>query len=173
MNTFKIAPMLAAGCTGIIKPPENAPLSAIRVAELWNEIDGVVPGVYNCLPGLGSVTGDALTGHEGIRKIAFTGSTAVGRRIMSRASNDFKRVTLELGGKGPAIICNDGDVDKAVKKVTEFGLWNSGQFCGAPTRCIVQNGVYDEFVEKLANSFNAIKLGYWKEEGVERGPLIS
>ena len=143
MSTFKIAPMIASGCTGILKPPENAPLSALRMCELWNDIDGVVPGVLNCLPGLGAVTGDALTEHDGIRKIAFTGSTAIGKRIMSRASKNMKRVNLELGGKGPMVVFDDSDIDKAVEKAAHFGLWNSGQFCGAPTRCIVQNGIHD------------------------------
>lgn len=126
MSIFKTTPMLAAGCTGIIKPPENAPLSTLRIAELWNEIDGVPPGVLNCLPGLGSVAGEALTGHEDIRMIGFTGSTAVGKRIMSRASVNVKRVSLELGGKGPIIVFDDGDINKAVEKTAYFGLWNSG-----------------------------------------------
>ena len=165
--------MLASGCTGIIKPPENAPLSIIRLCELWNEVEGTVPGVLNCLPGLGSVTGDALTGHEGIRKIAFTGSTAVGKRIQQRGSENMKRVTLELGGKGPLIVFDDGDVDKAVEKAAQFGLWNAGQFCGAPTRLIVHENVYDQFVGKLAAVFESKVLGEWKEEGVNMGPVIS
>ena len=135
--------MLASGCTGIVKPSENAPLAPIRIVELWNEIEGVVPGVLNCLPGLGSVTGDTLTDHEGIRKIAFTGSKKIGKRIMSRASNNLKRINLEQGGKGPVIVSDDGDIDKAVEILGQEVLHNSGQVCSAPTRLIVHDNVYD------------------------------
>ena len=173
LSTFKIAPMLASGCTGIMKPPENAPLSTIRMVQLWNEVEGVVPGVLNCLPGLGSVTGEALTGHEGVQKVSFTGSTAIGKRIMSRASSNMKRLNLELGGKGPLILFEDGDIDKAAAKTAQYGLWNSGQFCGAPSRIIVQDKVYDEFVEKLAKIYTSQVQGGWREEGVTLGPVIS
>ena len=171
MSTFKIAPMLASGCTGIIKAPENTPLSTIRIAQLWNDLEGVPPGVLNCLPGLGSVAGEALTGHAGVRKIAFTGSTKVGKRVMSRASGNMKRLNLELGGKGPCIIFDDANIDKAVENITKHSLVNSGQFCGAPTRLIVQDKAYDQFIDKLAASYKSKKVGYWREEGSTMGPV--
>lgn len=173
MSIFKIAPMLAAGCTGVIKPPENAPLSTIKIANLWNEIEGTIPGVLNCLPGLGTEAGEAMIGHDGIRRIAFTGSTKVGKRVMSRASGNMKRLSLELGGKGPCIIFDDANVDKAVEHITKHALGNAGQFCGAPTRIIVQDKVYDQFVEKLAKNYTARKVGFWRDEGNQMGPVIT
>jgi len=126
MTAWKIGPMLASGCTGISKPPELAPLSSLRLVELWNETPGVIPGVLNCLPGVGAEAGEALVDHPGIRKIAFTGSGVTGKRIMQRATSNLKRVTLELGGKGPLIICEDADMEKAVNVASFMGFLNSG-----------------------------------------------
>ena len=126
MTAWKIGPMLAAGCTGISKPPELAPLSSLKLIELWNKTPGVVPGVLNCLPGLGAEAGEAIVDHPEIRKVAFTGSGVTGKRIMSRATANLKRVTLELGGKGPLIVFDDADVEKAVNIASFMGYLNSG-----------------------------------------------
>jgi acyl-CoA reductase-like NAD-dependent aldehyde dehydrogenase len=105
--------MLAAGCTTVLKPAEMTPLSAIKLGEIWTNIKGAPPGVINVLPGLGPVTGEAIVDHPDIRKISFTGSPETGQRIAERSAKHFKRLCLELGGKGPLIICKDADLDKA------------------------------------------------------------
>lgn len=126
MTCWKIGPMLASGSVGISKPPELAPLTSLKLVDLWNKTEGVVPGVLNCLPGLGPEAGEALVDHPDVRKIAFTGSGHIGKRIMSRASNTLKRITLELGGKGPFIVFDDADLDKAVDLAANMGYLNSG-----------------------------------------------
>ena len=127
MATFKMAPMLASGCTGVHKAAELAPLSSIMMADLWNQVEGVPAGVLNSLPGIGAEAGEALVDHMGVNKIGFTGSTAIGKRIMSRGvQSNMKRVNLELGGKGPLIVFNDGDVDKAVESTVKHGMACSG-----------------------------------------------
>lgn len=143
MTAWKIGPMLASGSTGISKPPELAPLSSMKMIELWHETPGVIPGVLNCLPGIGEEAGEALVEHPDIRKIAFTGSSAKGKLIMRKGSDTMKRVTLELGGKGPIIVCDDADVEKAATTAASMGFLNSGQFCAAPTRLIVHDSVHD------------------------------
>ena len=173
MTAFKIAPMLASGCTGVAKSPELTPLSSLRMIELWHEVDGVVPGVLNCVPGIGAAAGEALVDHPDVRKIAFTGSTAIGKRIQERAAKTMKRLSLELGGKGPLIVFADSDLNKAIACATAFGMINSGQMCGAATRMIVEETIYEEFVQRLAKSVSAIKLGYWREDGYNKGPVIS
>lgn len=174
MATFKMAPMLASGSTGVHKCAENAPLSSLMMADLWNQVEGVPPGVLNSLPGLGSVAGEALVDHKDVSMIGFTGSTAIGKRIISRGTQaNMKRVKLELGGKGPLIVFNDGDVDKAVQSTVKHGMACSGQFCGAPTRLIIQDQVHDQFVEKLSNELQKLKFGYWREEGQTHGPVAS
>lgn len=114
MTAFKIGPMIASGCTGVHKLPELTPLSSLRMIELWHEIEGVVPGVLNAVPGIGLEAGEALVDHPDVRKIAFTGSTATGKRIQERAAKTMKRVNLELGGKGPLIVFGDADLQKAI-----------------------------------------------------------
>lgn len=172
MTAWKIAPCLAAGSVGISKPPEMAPLTSLRMIEMWNQMEGVVPGTIQCLPGIGAEIGDAIVDHPGIKKVAFTGSGVIGKRIMSRAAPNLKRITLELGGKGPLIVCADSDLERAIETAANMGYLNSGQFCAAPTRLIVEEPVYDEFVEKVAERAKAMKVGYWKEEDVVRGPLV-
>ena len=173
MTAFKVAPMIASGCTGVHKTPENTPLSSLRMVELWHEIDGVVPGVLNAVPGYGNEAGEALINHDGVRKIAFTGSTATGRHLQKCAADTMKRVSLELGGKGPLIIFADADLPKAIATATASGLLNSGQFCGAATRIIVEESVYDQVVEGMAEAFRQEKMGYWREDGSTKGPVIS
>ena len=126
MTAFKLAPMIASGCTGVHKTPELTPLSSLRMIELWHEIEGVVPGVINAVPGIGLEAGEALVDHPDVRKIAFTGSTATGMRIQERAAKTMKRVTLELGGKGPLIIFGDADLNKAIGTAAACSMVNSG-----------------------------------------------
>lgn len=173
MTAFKIAPMLASGCTGVAKLPELTPLSSLRLIELWHEVEGVVPGVLNAVPGIGAQAGEALVDHPDVRKIAFTGSTAIGKRIQIRATEQVKRVGLELGGKGPLIVFADADMPKAIATAAACGIVNSGQMCGAATRLIVEESVYDEFVEGLAKAVEAQKMGYWRDSDSTKGPLIS
>jgi len=143
MTVLKIAPMMASGCTGVSKLPELTPLSSLRFIEMLHEVDGMMPGVVNAVPGLGAEAGEALVDHPDVRKIAFTGSTAVGKSIMRKSADSMKRITLELGGKGPLIIFGDADVPKAIGTAVMCGMANSGQFCGASTRIIVEESVYD------------------------------
>ena len=173
MTAFKIAPMIASGSTGVAKTPELTPLSSLRMIELWHEVEGVVPGVINCVPGIGAEAGEALVDHPDVRKIAFTGSTAIGKRIQQRAAASMKRVTLELGGKGPLIVFGDADLNKAIATATGAGLVNSGQMCGASTRIIVEESVYDEFLEGFAKAVSATTFGYWRDGDFNKGPVIS
>jgi acyl-CoA reductase-like NAD-dependent aldehyde dehydrogenase len=124
MTSLKMAPMLAAGCTGVFKPPELAPLSSLKLAELWHQVKGVPPGVVNMVPGLGHEAGQAIVDHPGIAKIAFTGSTATGKKIMRDASGSLKRLNLELGGKNPLIICDDADFNAALETAFRYGFTN-------------------------------------------------
>ena len=107
---FKFAPMLASGSTGVHKSPDLTPLTSLRLVELWHEVEGVPPGVLNAVPGDGAIAGEALTTHKDVKKIAFTGSTRIGKHIMGRCAADLKKLTLELGGKGPLVVFGDGDV---------------------------------------------------------------
>jgi acyl-CoA reductase-like NAD-dependent aldehyde dehydrogenase len=143
MTAFKMGPFLASGCTGIFKPAELAPLSSLKFAEIWENTEGTVPGVVNMLPGIGSEVGDEIVDHPGIKMIAFTGSTAIGKRIMSRAAANVKRTQMELGGKSPLIIFPDADLGKAAFIASLFGTINSGQFCAAPTRLFIHEDCHD------------------------------
>jgi len=172
MTAFKLAPMIASGCTGVSKLPELTPLSSLRLIELWHEIDGVVPGVVNAVPGIGAEAGEALVDHPDVRKIAFTGSTAIGKRIAERSAKTLKRVTLELGGKGPLIVFGDSDLAKAIGTAAGCSIVNSGQMCAAATRMIVEESVYDQFVEGLSQAVSGVSFGYWREH-TDKGPLIS
>ncbi len=171
MAAWKIAPALAAGCTIVLKPAEQTPLSALRLGELALEA-GLLPGVVNVLTGDGS-TGAALVEHPEVDKIAFTGSTAVGREIGSKAGRALKRVTLELGGKSPNIILPDADVDTAAKAAYQAVYFNSGQACNAASRLFVPKDRYDEVVGALAERANDTRLGPGLDEGTQLGPLVS
>jgi len=157
MSALKIAPMLASGSTGVHKLPELTPLSTLRLIEMWHEIDGIVPGALNAVPGLGHEAGEAIVNHPDVRKIAFTGSTAIGKHIMAKSAETMKRVTLELGGKGPLVIFADADIPKAIGTAAMLSHANSGQFCGASTRIIVEETVYDAVVEGIAGVLSAAK----------------
>ena len=171
MAAWKLGPALAAGCTVVLKPAEQTPLSALRLGELALEV-GFPPGVLNILTGDGE-TGAALVDHPDVDKIAFTGSTAVGREIGSKAGRALKRVTLELGGKSPNIILPDADIEAAVKGSFQAIYFNSGQACNAGSRLFVPADRYDEVVSALAEAAAATQLGPGLDGATQLGPLVS
>ena len=149
MTGWKTAPALAAGNTVVLKPAELTPLSAIRIGELAIEA-GLPPGVFNVVPGKGSIAGEAMVQHPMIDKISFTGSTQVGRHIMKTAADSMKKLTLELGGKSPNIVFADADLDAALKGATMGIFYGKGEVCAAGSRLLVESSIYDDFVAKLA-----------------------
>ncbi|HJP79319.1 MAG TPA: aldehyde dehydrogenase family protein [Pseudonocardiaceae bacterium] len=169
--SWKIAPALACGNTVIVKPAEQTPLTTIRLGELLVEA-GFPAGVVNVLTG-GPETGKLLTGHRGVDKVSFTGSTEVGRAIVTASAGNLKRVTLELGGKAPSIVAADADIDAAVAGNAQGALLNSGQVCAAFARIYVDCKRADEFTEKLALAASRLRLGPGLTEGAELGPLVS
>jgi acyl-CoA reductase-like NAD-dependent aldehyde dehydrogenase len=171
MAAWKIAPALAAGCTIVLKPAEQTPLSALRLGELALEV-GFPPGVLNVLTGDGE-TGAALVDHPGIDKIAFTGSTAVGREIGAKAGRALKRLTLELGGKSPNVILADADIQAAIQGSFQAIYFNSGQACNAGSRLFVPAERYDEVLSALAEQAQAARLGAGLDPDTQLGPLIS
>ncbi len=168
---LKVMPALASGCTMILKPSEVAPLSAMILTELIDEA-GFPPGVFNLVNGDGATTGDALTSHPDINMISFTGSTRAGALISQNAAKDFKRVSLELGGKGANIIFKDADPE-AIERGALRCFRNSGQSCNAPTRMLVEKSMYDEAVERVKKFANNMKVGDPKKEGEHIGPVVS
>ncbi|MBV9166643.1 MAG: aldehyde dehydrogenase [Solirubrobacterales bacterium] len=154
----KVAPALASGNTIVAKPAATTPLATLQVARLFAEA-GVPDGVLNVVTGRGSEIGDALIGHPDVRRVAFTGSTAVGRHVISVAGPDFKRVTLELGGSDPVIVCADADVDAAVKAVIIGRYWNAGQACLGCKRVFAHDSVYDSFVGQLVERVSRYEPG--------------
>jgi aldehyde dehydrogenase (NAD+) len=171
MAAWKIAPALAAGCTTVLKPAEQTPLSALRLGELALEV-GFPPGVLNVLTGDGT-TGAALVEHAGVDKVAFTGSTVVGREIGAKAGRALKRVTLELGGKSPNVILPDADIEAAIKGSFQAIYFNSGQACNAGSRLFVPAKLFDDVAAALAAQANAARLGPGLDPQTELGPLVS
>jgi acyl-CoA reductase-like NAD-dependent aldehyde dehydrogenase len=171
MTAWKIAPALAAGCTIVLKPAEQTPLSALRLGELALEV-GLPAGVLNVVTGDGE-TGAALVDHAGVEKIAFTGSTEVGREIGAKTGRALKRVTLELGGKSPNIILPDADVETAVKGSYQAIYFNSGQACNAGSRLFVPAARFDEVVGGLAEAAKTAQLGPGLDPSTQLGPLVS
>ena len=171
MAAWKLGPALAAGCTIVLKPAEQTPLSALRLGELALEV-GFPEGVLNVLTGDGS-TGAALVDHPGIDKIAFTGSTVVGREIGAKAGRALKRVTLELGGKSPNVILPDADIDAAIRGSFQAIYFNSGQACNAGSRLFVPAERFDEVMSGLAEQAAAAQVGPGLEPGTQIGPLVS
>lgn len=172
MAAWKIAPAIAVGCSVIVKPASLTPLTAIVLGEICIEA-GVPEGVVNVIPGSGSVVGNYLVEHEKVDKVAFTGSTPIGKDIMARASQTLKRVTLELGGKSPSIVFEDADVDAAVAG-SLFGIfYNTGQSCEARSRLYVHDDVYEEFMEKFVAKTKQLKLGNPFEKETHVGAVIS
>jgi acyl-CoA reductase-like NAD-dependent aldehyde dehydrogenase len=166
------APALAAGNTVVLKPAELTPLTALRLAELGREA-GLPPDVFSVLPGKGSVVGERLVTHEQVRKIVFTGSTAVGTGILRRAADQVKRVTLELGGKSANIVFADADVEKAAASAPDAVFDNAGQDCCARSRILVQRSVYDRFLELLEPAVTGVRVGPPADPDSAMGPLIS
>ena len=172
MASWKVAPALAFGNAIVLKPAEQAPLTALRLAELCLEA-GVPDGVVNVLSGFGEDAGAALAQHPDVDKITFTGSTEVGRKILHASEGNLKRVTLELGGKSPNIVFSDANL-KHASKGSMFGVFlNSGQACTAGTRILVEKDVHDEFVGALVDATASMKIGPALEEGTGMGPVIS
>jgi len=171
MAVWKTGPVLASGCTLVMKPAEQTPLSALRFAELCLEA-GVPEGVINVVTGLGDA-GAALSAHPGVDKIAFTGSTGVGEKIIKAAAPTMKRVTVELGGKSPNIVFADADLDKAVPAAAMAVFANSGQICSAGTRLFVQSSIREEFMERLAAFTRTIRVGDPLDPQTQIGPVVS
>jgi acyl-CoA reductase-like NAD-dependent aldehyde dehydrogenase len=171
MAAWKLGPALAAGCTVVLKPAEQTPLTALRLGELALEA-GIPPGVINVLTGAGE-TGAALVDHPGVDKIAFTGSTEVGREIGANAGRQLKRVTLELGGKSPNIILPDADIDAAVAGSFNAIYFNTGQACNAGSRLFVHSDHFDEVVSALADRAGKTKVGPGLDPSTHLGPVVS
>jgi acyl-CoA reductase-like NAD-dependent aldehyde dehydrogenase len=169
--SWKIAPALACGNTVVHKPAEEAPLTALRLAELGREA-GIPDGVWNVVTGDGT-TGAALAAHEDVDKLSFTGSTAVGREIQRAATGNMKRLTLELGGKSANLVLPDADLDKALAGALNATFRNSGQVCTAGARLVAHRRVADELVERLAERVAGIRLGHGLDAATEMGPLVS
>ena len=169
---WSICPTLASGCTLVLKPAEDASLGVLRFAEIMQEA-GLPDGVINVVTGMGSVAGARLAAHPDVDKIAFTGSTMTGRKIIEASAGNMKRVAVELGGKSPDIIFADADLDKAVPGAGMGCFNNSGQICYAGTRLFVQRPIYNEFVDRLAAFSKTIKVGDSLDPTTQLGPLVS
>ncbi|WP_233879471.1 aldehyde dehydrogenase family protein [Virgibacillus halodenitrificans] len=172
MASWKLGAALATGCTSVIKPAEQTPLSLLYVASLLKEA-GFPKGVVNIVPGFGKIAGEAIVNHPDIDKLAFTGSTATGKSIMRKAADTVKDITLELGGKSPNLILEDADVEKAIEGAYEGIMYNHGQNCSATSRVYVHRKHYDRVVEELAKRAQATKLGNGMHPETEMGPLVS
>lgn len=171
-SIWKIAPALATGCTVVLKPSEDAPLTPLLIAKLMQEA-GVPDGVVNIVTGKGSVAGARLAEHPDVNKIVFTGSTATGQSIARAAVGNLKRVSLELGGKSPVIVCRDADIDRAVPVAAMAVFAHSGQICIAGSRLFVAREIHEEFVTKVADFARSLRIGHGIDADTEIGPLIS
>jgi phenylacetaldehyde dehydrogenase len=172
MFILKIAPALATGCTVVLKPAEITPLTALKMCELIQEA-GIPDGVINVIPGYGQVAGEAMTKHPGIKKIAFTGSTAVGKHIVENALADLKKVTLELGGKSPVVVFADADLQQVIPGCVRAAYFLQGQNCMAGTRLFVHEKVFDEVIKGIAAVCSQMKIGPGMDPESQIGPLIS
>ena len=172
IGMWKLAPALTCGCTVVMKPAELTSLSALLIAELALEA-GLPPGVFNVVTGPGRVVGDAMVNHPDIDKITFTGSPGVGRGIMRGAAGNFKRVSLELGGKSANVIFEDADLDAATKAAASGIFFNAGQVCSAGSRVLAHEAVYDEVVERLTARAKALRIGDTADRATALGPVIS
>jgi len=172
MAVSKIAPALAAGCTVILKPAEQTPLSALRLGELVQEV-GFPEGVINIVTGFGETAGQAIVDHPGVDKISFTGSTEVGKLILKGATGNLKRVTLELGGKSPVVVFPDADMKNAIEGASRSIFFNTGQVCAAGSRLFAHQKVFDELVEGIAANAKKIKVGPGVNADTDMGPVVS
>ena len=172
MAAWKLAPALAAGCTCVLKPAEQTPLTALEFANWFTDV-GLPPGVVNVITGFGETAGAPLVQHPDVNKIAFTGSAAVGKIIVKQAADAVKRVTLELGGKSPNIFFADSDFEAAIDGAL-FGVFiNQGEVCSAGSRILVQKTIYKKFVDAMAEKAKKIKLGAPLDRDTKMGPLVS
>src|ERR1700726_82251 len=172
MAAWKLGPALAAGCTVVLKPAEQTPLSALRLGELLQEA-GFPDGVINIVPGYGETDGAALAAHPDVDKIAFTGSTEVGKLIVHAATGNLKKVSLELGGKSPNVVFKDADLDSAIPGSASAIFFNHGQCCCAGSRLYVEKSIYDQVGEGVGEQARKIKVGSGLDPETQRGPLVS
>jgi phenylacetaldehyde dehydrogenase len=172
MAAWKLAPALATGCTVVLKVAEETPLSALRLGEILQEA-GLPPGVVNIITGFGETAGAALAAHPGVDKVAFTGSTEVGRLIVQAAARDLKHVSLELGGKSPNIVLEDADLDVAIPGAANAIFFNHGQCCCAGSRLFVHERLFDKVVAGVSDQAKAIKLGSGLDPATQMGPMVS
>jgi phenylacetaldehyde dehydrogenase len=172
MAAWKLGPALAAGCTVVLKPAEQTPLSALRLGDLITEA-GFPDGVVNIVPGYGETAGAALAAHPDVDKVAFTGSTEVGKLIVHAAAGNLKKVSLELGGKSPNVIFKDADLDTAIEGAASAIFFNHGQCCCAGSRLYVEKPVFDRVVEGVANHAKKINVGSGLDPETSMGPLVS
>lgn len=172
MAAMKLAPALCAGCTVVLKPAEETSLTAVRLVELMAQA-GVPAGVVNLITGLGAEAGAALAAHPGVAKVTFTGSTEVGRLLLGAARGNLKKLTLELGGKSPALVLGDADLALAVPGVARGIFANSGQVCVAGSRVYAHRSIYEPLAEGLARAADALRLGHGLDPEAELGPLVS
>ena len=172
MAAWKLGPALAAGCTVVLKPAEQTPLSALRLGEILLEA-GLPEGVVNIVPGFGETAGAALAAHPDVDKIAFTGSTEVGKLIVQAAAGNLKKVSLELGGKSPNVVYADADLATAIPGAAMAIFFNHGQCCCAGSRLYAEQSIYDEVVAGVSAAAEAIQVGNGFDPGTEMGPLVS
>ncbi len=172
MAAWKLAPALCVGCTIILKPAEQTPLTALRLGELIMEA-GFPEGVVNIVPGFGETAGAALAAHPDVDKIAFTGSTEVGKLIIHAAEGNLKKVSLELGGKSPNIILDDADIDAAIPGAASAIFFNQGQTCCAGSRLFIDKKIFDQVVDGVAQNASKIRIGQGFDPDVDMGPLVS
>jgi phenylacetaldehyde dehydrogenase len=172
MAAWKLAPALSVGCTVILKPAEQTPLTALRLGELIMEA-GFPEGVVNIVPGFGETAGAALAAHPDVDKIAFTGSTEVGKLIIHAAAGNLKKVSLELGGKSPNIVLDDADIDAAIPGAASAIFFNQGQTCCAGSRLFIDKKIFDKVVDGVAQNASKIRIGQGFDPDVDMGPLVS
>lgn len=172
MITRKVAPALAVGCTAVVKPAMETPLTALALAVLADRA-GIPAGVFNVVTGAAAPIGEVMTSHPLVRVLSFTGSTAIGKLLARQCTGTLKKVALELGGNAPFIVFDDADLDAAVEGAMVSKFRNMGQTCVCANRIYVQRGVYDAFVEKLTAAVGRLKVGVGTEDGVTQGPLIT
>ncbi|MGE4431262.1 MAG: aldehyde dehydrogenase [Sphingobium sp.] len=172
MAAQKLAPALAAGCASILKPAENTPLNVLGMVKIMLEA-GVPSGMIQVLTGFGNVTGAALAAHDGVDKVAFTGSTATGREIVRLATGNLKRVSLELGGKSPVIVLDDAQIEQTVAGILNGVMLNSGQACIAGSRLYVQRGIHDRLMQALGDAADKMVVGDGFDPSSQIGPVIS
>lgn len=172
LEAMKIAPCLAAGCSMVLKPAEDTSLSAIRLGELIQEA-GMPPGVFNIVTGLGGEAGQALAEHMDVDKIAFTGSTATGKKIIDAAKGNMKKVALELGGKSPSIVMADAEMDMAIPGAANAIFFNGGQVCVAGSRLYVEKKAFDNVVAGIADIAKGMQMGHGLDPATQIGPMVS